>query len=148
LNQSALQEQGLDQAEVEQAVAEELTRFPGVALAVSSQALGSGQFPDNPLHRAVMNNFHLKRSGDVYVVFEPQWFIADFGGLHVACTHGSPWRYDSYVPLIFAGVGVQSQVIYRPVQTVDVAATLAAYMNLQPPSGCSGEVLVEVLHAK
>lgn len=145
LNQSALLENGLDQAEVEQAVAEELTKFAGVALAVSSQALAIGDTPDTPIYRAVLNNFHLKRSGDVYLVFEPQWFIADFDGLHVACTHGSPWRYDTYVPLIFAGAKLEHQTIYRKVQTVDLAPTLSAYLGLQPPSGSAGTVLTEVL---
>lgn len=145
LNQEVIREKGLDQAEVEQAVAEELTKFEGVALAVSSKALAKGETPDTPVHRAVVNNFHLKRSGDVYVVFEPQWFIADFDGLHVACTHGSPWRYDTYVPMIFAGADLESETIYREVSTVDLAATLSAYLGLQPPSGSVGAVLTEVL---
>ena len=145
LNQDLLSEKGLDKAEVEQAVAEELTKFPGVALAVSSQALARGETADSPVFQAVLNNYHLKRSGDVYVVFEPQWFIADFDGLHVACTHGSPWRYDTYVPVIFAGAGLEPQTIHRHVSTVDVASTLCAYLGLQPTSGSSGTVLEEVL---
>ena len=145
LNQDVLRVKHLDQAEVEQAVAEELTKFEGVALAVSSRALARGETPDTPVYRAVLNNFHPKRSGDVYVVFEPQWFIADFDGLHVACTHGSPWRYDTFVPMIFAGADLEPQTIHREVSTVDLAATLSAYLGLQPPSGCVGTVLTEVL---
>lgn len=145
LNQKVIREENLDQAEVEQAVAQELTNFEGVALAVSSRALARGETPDTPVHRAVVNNFHLKRSGDVYVVFEPQWFIADFDGLHVACTHGSPWRYDTFVPLIFAGADLEPQTIYREVSTVDLVSTLSAYLGLQAPSGSVGTVLEEVL---
>lgn len=145
LNQDMLRKQGLNKAEVEQAVAEELTNFAGVALAVSSQALARGETPDTPVHRAVVNNYHLKRSGDVYVVFEPQCFIADFDGLHVACTHGSPWRYDTFVPMIFAGADIEAQTIHRHVSTVDLASTLCAYLGLQPPSGSAGTVLEEVL---
>lgn len=145
LNEEVIRARHLDQAEVEQAVAEELTKFEGVALAVSSKALARGETPNTPVYRAVLNNFHLKRSGDVYVVFEPQWFIADFDGLHVACTHGSPWPYDTYVPMIFAGADLEPKTIYRAVSTVDVAATLSAYLGLQAPSGSVGAVLAEVL---
>ncbi len=145
LNQDVIRAKHLNQAEVEQAVAEELTNFEGVALAISSHALARGETPDTPVYRAVLNNFHPKRSGDVYVVFEPQWFIADFDGLHVACTHGSPWRYDTYVPMIFAGADLESETIYRQVSTVDLASTLCAYLGLQAPSGCVGAVLTEVL---
>ncbi|MGB0415243.1 MAG: alkaline phosphatase family protein [Coraliomargarita sp.] len=144
LDKEMIAELGLELAEVERAVADELLKFEGIALAVSSQDLMRGRVPDTRLHRAVLNNFHLKRSGEVYIVFEPQWFIADFDGLHVACTHGSPWKYDTYVPLIFAGHGLKPQTVYRPVQTVDLAATLSAYLGMQPPSGCAGTVLREV----
>lgn len=145
LNIEAIRSRQLDQVAVEHAVAAELTKLDGVALAISSQALAQGATPETPIHQAVINNFHLKRSGDVYVVFEPQCFIADFDGLHVAATHGSPWPYDTYVPVIFAGAGLQHQTIYRKVQTVDLAPTLCAYLGLQPPSGSVGRVLSEVL---
>ncbi len=34
-------------------------------------------------------------------------------------THGSPWRYDSYVPLVFAGAGFTAMTVDRWVNTVD-----------------------------
>lgn len=145
LNQDVISDLGLDQGVVEQAVAEELTKFEGVAFGISSQALASGETPNTAIHQAVLNNFHQKRSGDVYVVFEPHWFIADFDGLHVACTHGSPWRYDTFVPIIFAGAGLEPQQIYRAVKTIDIAPTLSAYLGMQAPSGSAGKVLSEVL---
>ena len=84
-------------------------------------------------------------SGDVYVVFEPNWFINDFDGLTVASTHGSPWRYDSYVPVIFVGPGIRPQQVPRRIETIDVARTLAAYVGIKPPSGASGVILAEVM---
>jgi len=81
----------------------------------------------------------------VFIVFEPNWFINDFDGLTVASTHGSPWNYDTYVPVVFAGAGLEAQTVDRKVLTVDVATTLAAYMGTKPPSGATGTVLEEVL---
>jgi predicted AlkP superfamily pyrophosphatase or phosphodiesterase len=134
----------IDQEGLEAAVIEELSKFRGVSLAVSSSALRRGNLPDTELYRAVLHNFNPKRSGDVYVVFEPNWFINDFDGLVVASTHGSPWNYDTHVPIVFAGVGLQPRTIDRKVLTVDVAATLSAYMGIKQPSGASGIPLVEV----
>ena len=145
LNREIMQANRLDPVEVERAVAVELNKFPGVALAVSSSALQQAALPDMRLYRAVLRNFHPKRSGDIFVVFEPGWFINDFDGLVVASTHGSPWRYDTYVPIVFAGHGVPAQRIHRRVQTVDVAPTIAAYLGLKPPSGAVGTPLVDVL---
>ena len=130
---------------VEQAVAEELMKFEGVALAVSSTALMQGRVAETPLTRRILNSHNPRRSGDVFVVFEPNCFIQDFDGLTVAATHGSPWRYDTYVPIIFAGMNVKPQRVYRSVHTVDVAATLAAVVGTKPPSGASGEILQEIV---
>ena len=135
----------IDQDALEAAVVEELLKFQGVSLAVSSSALRRGNLPDTDLYRSVVNNFNAKRSGEVFIVFEPNWFINDMEGLTVASTHGSPWRYDTYVPIVFAGAGLKAQTVDRRVQTVDVAVTLSAYMDIKPPSGSAGIPLTEVL---
>jgi hypothetical protein len=92
----------------------------------------------------VLRNFSPNRSGDIYVVFEPNRFINDFDGLTVAATHGSPWRYDTHVPLVFAGAGIPAQRIARSVETVDLARTLSVLLHTKPPSGSVGVPLHEV----
>ena len=145
LNRDLIRDKGLDQAVVENAVAEELRKFKGVAEAVSSTALRSASLPDTILMRSILHNFHPKRSGDIYLVFEPDVFINDFDGLIVASTHGSPWRYDTYVPVIFAGAGLPAMKVSRAVTPYDIAATLANYLGTKPPSGAIGTPLAEVL---
>ena len=148
LNRELIAEKGLSLGEVEEAVAAELVKFEGVALAVSSTAMSQGRLPDTPLLRSVLNNYNPRRSGEIYVVFAPNWFINDFDGLEVACTHGSPWRYDTFVPVIFAGAGIGPRKVYREIHTVDVAPTLSAATGAKPPSGTRGKVLVEVLEGR
>ncbi|MGI9199996.1 MAG: alkaline phosphatase family protein [Woeseiaceae bacterium] len=138
-------DQTIDQRLLEDAVVAELSNFEGVSLAISSSALQRGNLPDTQLISTVINNFNAKRSGEVFIVFEPNWFINDFDGLTVASTHGSPWNYDTYVPIVFAGHGLIPGVINRHVQTVDVAVTLSAYLGIKFPSGAAGNPLVEVL---
>jgi predicted AlkP superfamily pyrophosphatase or phosphodiesterase len=148
LNRDEIEARGLEQGEVEAAVAEELMKLPGVALAVSSVALREGRVPEMPILEAVRYNFNPRRSGDVFVVFEPGHFINDFDGLTVATTHGSPWRYDTFVPIAFGGWGVPSASVHRPVRTVDVAPTLSSLLRIKPPSGAVGEPLVEVVEGR
>jgi len=145
LNRQLIQEQGLDEAEVEMAVAREMMKFEGVSLALSSTALMNGQVADTDINRLILNSHNPRRSGDVFVVFEPNWFINDFDGLTVAATHGSPWRYDTYVPVIFAGAGLKPQRVYREIATVDIASTLSEFTGTNRPSGARGQVLPEVL---
>ncbi len=145
LNRDVIRSREFDQAAVEVAVAEELMKFEGVSLALSTTALMNGRVADTDLNRLILNSHNPRRSGDIFVVFEPNWFINDFDGLIVATTHGSPWRYDTFVPIIFAGAGLKSQRVFRKVQTVDVAPTLSAFIGTNRPSGASGQILQEVV---
>ncbi|AZV77682.1 alkaline phosphatase family protein [Parasedimentitalea marina] len=144
LNQDLIAELGLDAGVVETAVAQELQKLPGIAYAVSSSALRSGQIADTSISQSVLRNFHPDRSGDIYVVFEPHWFIGDLDGLSVAAAHGSPWSYDTHVPLIFAGPGIKAQTVIRRVETVDIAPTITTYLGTKLPSGATGGPLPEV----
>jgi len=145
LNYEQVREKGLDQATVERAVASELMKFDGVAYAVSSTALRTNRLPDNLMTRSILHNFHPKRSGDIYLVFEPNVFINDFDGLTVASTHGSIWRYDTFVPVIFAGSDLHAVKVNRLVTPYDIAPTLAACLKIKTPSGAFGMPLQEVL---
>ena len=144
LNRELIAKMGLEQADVENAVAAELMKFRGISMAVSSSALASNRLPDTLLMRSVLNNYNHKRSGDIYLVFEPNVFINDMDGLEVAATHGSPWRYDTHVPIFFAGKGIKSGKVHRAVTPYDIAPTLAALLGLKPPSASIGEPLREV----
>ena len=121
------------------------SRLVHSALAVSSSALREGRIPEFPVIQAVLRNFSPTRCGDIFIVFDPNRFINDFDGLTVASTHGSPWRYDTYVLLVFLGAGIPVQRVARSVQTVDVAPTLSLLIGAKPPSGSVGEPLTEVL---
>ena len=145
LNHKLINKKGLDQEALEKTLVNELLKFDGIAYAVSSAALRTNDLPDNEMMRSIKRNYHPKRSGDIYVVFEPNVFINDFDGLTVASTHGSPWRYDTYVPVIFAGAGLSAATVNRAVTPYDIAPTIAAYLKIKPPSGTIGTPLLEVL---
>ena len=145
LNYDAIRDKRLNQAEVEHAVAAELTKFEGIALAISSTELRQSNLPSTPLIEAILRNHNPQRSGDIYVVFKPHSFLRAEEGEPMALTHGSPWRYDSYVPVVFAGGGLSGRRVYREIQAIDVAPTLAAVIGVKPPSGARGAPLIEVL---
>lgn len=145
LDGAQIAERGLDEAEVQRAIAQELRHLPGIAYAIPSADLASGAVPRGKIQDSVLANYHADRSGDIYIVFDPHWFVADFDGLHVASAHGSPWTYDTHVPILIAGRGVSRGRIARRVETVDVAPTIAAYIGTKPPSGAIGVPLVEIL---
>jgi predicted AlkP superfamily pyrophosphatase or phosphodiesterase len=147
LNYDVIRDKRLNPAQVEHDVAVELMKLDGIALAISSTALRENNLPSTPLIDTVLRNYNPERSGDIFVVFEPHSFLKEAEGLPAAVTHGSPWRYDTYVPVVFAGGSLTGRRIYREIHTIDVAPTLAAVVGVKPPSGARGAPLIEVLQS-
>lgn len=145
LNHDAIKKNNLDLAEVQLAVSEEILKFEGVSLAVSSTMLNKGLVPDTSEMNFVLNNHNPERSGDIYIVFKAHLFVNDFDGLSVASAHGSPWSYDTYVPIIFAGHNFKAQTVNKTVHTIDIAPTLAKIIGSKSPSGSEGDILTEVI---
>ncbi len=148
LNEQLISDKGLKKVDVARSLARELQRMPAIAYAISSEDLASSAIARTTVSDAVLANFHASRSGDIYVVFEPHWFVGDFDGLHVASHHGSPWTYDTHVPMIFSRPGMTASRISTRVETVDLAPTVAAYLRIKAPSGARGTVLDEVLQSQ
>jgi hypothetical protein len=94
--------------------------------------------------RKVQGAFHPKLSGNVLIVQDQFWYLYP-NAEEFAAMHGSPYAYDTYVPIMLAGPGIPSQVVSRPVAPEDIAITIATYMATKPPSGSLGEVLYEAL---
>jgi len=132
----------LDRKKVERSIASGLTDIKGIALAVPRSGLSPLQATS--VLEQIRRNFHVSRSGDIYIVQEPYWFMFDKGP--VAAMHGSPWRYDTHVPIIFLGPGIRSQTIHHLVHPVDVAPTMAALLGMTPPSSAQGTPLEEVFN--
>jgi hypothetical protein len=85
------------------------------------------------------------RSGQVFYVPHEGDFLVDKDPLY-QFMHGSPWPYDTSIPLLFHGgrfvkAGAQS---VNAVQQ-DVAPTLAALLGVAPPATTTGRVLREAL---
>jgi predicted AlkP superfamily pyrophosphatase or phosphodiesterase len=142
LDASALARKGLKPKAVASAIASELAKRPGIGGAISSrdEAVGAGK----GVEAAVRHNYHPTRSGDIYIFQKPYWFMFDRGA--VAAMHGSPWKYDSHVPIIFSGMNIKAARVDRLVHPVDVAPTLSAALGISPPAAAMGDVLPEVLN--
>ncbi len=151
LNLETISSAGLDPAEVERFVAAELIKIPGIAYAMTRSDLLAGRITESPVQNQIRRSFHPTRSGNIHMVPEQYWFLhsteeAEKMGIgSIAAIHGSPWAYDTFVPIFFAGHSVPAQIIGRRVAPTDIAATLAAYIGIKPPSGSVGVVLTEVL---
>src|SRR5262249_33781384 len=99
--------------------------------------LSTGAVPATDIGRLVTRGFHPKVSGDVLMVAEPGFWADE----PVATTHGTPYQYDTLVPLLLAGPGIAHGVRSERVSVADIAPTLSVLLGIAPPSGSDGAVL-------
>jgi len=136
-NRGTLQEMGLASSQVEKALADWLSRQPGVQAAFTrSQLEGKGKL-DDQLVESVRLSFHPELSGEVKVLLKPYYlFTVDLKKSPAgATTHGSPHPYDTHVPLIAFGPGVRPGTYTERVTPQALAAILARALELPLPSG-------------
>jgi hypothetical protein len=134
----------LNLEEVEHFVAGEMMKVDGIAYAMTRSDLLNGRITESPIQNQIRRSFNPGRSGNIHMVPEHYWFLHSseetekMGIEKIAAIHGAPWEYDTYVPIFFAGNGVPAQTIHRLVGPHDIAATIAAYLEIKPPSGSVG----------
>lgn len=59
--------------------------------------------------------------------------------------HGTGGPDDVEVPIAFMGPGIRAVAVTRPVRTVDIGPTLAAYLGIRPTEAVDGRPLPEVV---
>jgi hypothetical protein len=89
------------------------------------------------------NSFHAKRSGDLMLAYRPG-YVEDFEKGR-GISYGSLYNYDVSVPLCFYGPQFRAGSHEAPVESVDVAPTLARACGVEAPSSSTGRVLTEAL---
>ena len=150
LNRAALKRDGIDLDECERVVGELSMRMPGVARYFTRAQLENNLISAaDPIARRVLRGFYPQRSGDVIVVFEPYNILFDLPDdptdpLSTA-THGSPYSYDTHVPLIIMGRDFAGGRYFQAATPADIAPTLAGLLGVQAPSCSGGRVLSEAL---
>jgi len=98
-----------------------------------------------PLERRVRNSFFESRSGDLVIVLKP--FLLS-GTYSTGTSHGSPYPYDTHVPVMLAGNAIRPGVYDATASPADIAPTLAVALGIELPSQHTGRVLQEaLLHA-
>ncbi len=146
LNDTAIRQaiatgKAVSRAQIEEAASRAVTALPGVYACYTRSQIMEGRYPQNEITRRVVNGFYPKVSGDVVVVTEPQYFTDPGTPGPYVTTHGSPYAYDTHVPILIAGPGIRAGVWTDPVSPADIAPTLCALLGVELPSACDGIIL-------
>ena len=145
LNEKLATEKNLDFGTVQEVAGQAAMSVAGIAGYFTRSNLLEGRVPATPVARAMQLAFHPERAGDVLLVPRSFSFWGKYGERNEGSTHGSPYRYDSHVPLAFWGAGIKPGTYHEAVDMADVAPTLATLLEIGPPAAADGMALAEVL---
>ncbi len=122
LNQELIQTRKLDPAEVERVAAQAASQQDHIARVYTRHQLLNGNVQRDGIGRAFSLGFFGPRSGDLFILQEP-YFLFETSGT----SHGTPYDYDSHVPVIFMGPRIEPTQYFERVTVNQIAPTLAAY---------------------
>jgi arylsulfatase A-like enzyme len=140
LNREGAPGKSVDRAELERVAADALRAQPHVFRVYTRTQLSSGALPADLVGMRVRNSFNEVRSGDVFAVPDPYWMAIGSG-----TNHGSPFGYDTHVPVIFYGSQIRAGSYHFNIAINDIAPTLATLLGIETPSGSTGRTLHEIL---
>ncbi|MBO9636256.1 MAG: alkaline phosphatase family protein [Chitinophagaceae bacterium] len=139
LNHGLIDSMKLDEKAVKKLIVDYLSHQNGVSRAFALDDLNT--IPLNETIRTRINNgYYPRRCGDIQFVLQPAYFDGGATGT----THGLWNPYDSHIPLVFYGWGIKTGKTNRETYMTDIAATIAAMLRIQMPSGCVGHAITEV----
>ncbi len=139
LNEEAIQRSGAKLADVEAALADELKKLPYIEdVFTRSELMQTGADNERPFLENFRRSFHPERSPNLALRLKPYYLLTSRAQ---GTSHGSPYRYDTHVPLVFYGKRIQHETVTDFVRTVDIAPTLAGWLGIEPPADVDGKVL-------
>lgn len=140
LSREKLKELELSKEEVSDALVELIIDYQGIHKVVSANTLQRTEFRQGILSR-IQNGYNQKLSGDVLCVPDP----AVISYSHTGSSHGSGYAYDTHVPIIFFGKGIQTGVSREHVDIIDIAPTISSMLKISFPNGSNGRVIERAL---
>ncbi|MBS1952808.1 MAG: alkaline phosphatase family protein [Cyanobacteria bacterium SZAS-4] len=142
LNLNAIDRQKYRQPDVEALSAKMAHSIAGVGEVYTAAQFFTNQLPSGPLMDAVRKSYYWGRSGELFVMPRPgHIFISESTGTAT----GSPYNYDTQVPLIMSGSNVQNGRFGQSSSPADIAPTITTILGIEQPSLCEGRVLTEAL---
>jgi predicted AlkP superfamily pyrophosphatase or phosphodiesterase len=140
-DESVIERRKVSTGEVERVACQAVAKVPGIAACFTRSQLISGVLPPTMIARSVANGFYAQRNGNIVVVPQPFHFF----GEGLGTTHGTPYSYDTHVPVILYGAGIRPGIYYGASSPADIAPTLAALLKIELPSNSTGRILSEAL---
>jgi arylsulfatase A-like enzyme len=141
LNREVISRHRMDVDAIADALAAWFPSQPGIARAYAGHKLAGPMSPEDEIDRCVYRSYAAARAGDVYLLQKPNYLAS---GLltRLNASHGTPYEYDTHVPLLFVGPGKGDGKVREPVTPAAIAAVFADFLGVPRPSMAQAPVPV------
>lgn len=140
LNRAKIIQQNLSLEAVQETIVTEIINYPNIYKAYTAKNMISTDYIEG-IEALLQKGYNQKISGDVLFEFDPSYISYNTTG----STHGSALNYDTHVPLIFFGKGINHGETFRRTEITDIAPTISALLGIAFPNACIGNPLEFVL---
>ena len=137
---TVLADESIDAEALQKDIKHFALQFTGISKVYTRAQMEQGSY-ETGVASLVQKGFDQERSGDVFFILDPGYLT----GGPTGSSHGTPYSYDTHVPLLFYGNGIKQGHTYNQTVITDVAPTIAALLGIQDPNGTTGTVISEVL---
>ncbi|MCX6134473.1 MAG: alkaline phosphatase family protein [Ignavibacteriales bacterium] len=135
LNYAAASMAGVDSVALERRVKEGLLRIDGIAGVYFRREILHPASRNKPFVGYYQKGYYPPRGRDFLILPRKNYL---FTTSTTGTTHGTPYSYDTHVPMLFLGKGMKPARITNPAQTVDIAPTIARLMGIPFPKTVDG----------
>jgi predicted AlkP superfamily pyrophosphatase or phosphodiesterase len=141
LNHKVLDSAKISKEDVTSWIIERLQYEPGIARVFGLDDLNRIPLPAR-IKEMISNGYYPRRNGDIQVILLPNYIDT---WSTTGTTHGLWNPYDAHIPLLWYGWGIRQGRSNQEFHMTDIAATLAALLRIQEPSGSIGRPITELI---
>ena len=134
LDYSEAESKNIPDTELRKVLADEMKKIYFIAETYTSDEL-KGKDNGKEYFQKYKRSFMLGRSDDVIIL--PQKYYSINHGKY-GINHGTPYDYDSHIPIIFYGAGIKPGKIEKRIVTVDIAPTVADLLGVKYDNDVDG----------
>jgi hypothetical protein len=131
---------GADWTAVQQTAAEAVRTMPHIARVYTNAEFEKPNPNADAIEAAMRRSYYHDRSPDLMILAE-EYYTFD----PAQATHGTPYEYDTHVPIVFFGAGVKPGHYATSVAPNDIAPTVSDIIGVAAPSGSAGHAIREIL---
>lgn len=140
LNRRVAEKCKAEWVQVQETAAEAARKFPHIARVYTDAEFQKAPGPnEDEIEKAMRRSYYHGRSPDLMILADEYYNFDSTNAVH-----GTPYEYDTHVPILFFGVGVRPGRYAQAVAPNDIAPTLSDIIGVAAPRNGVGHSIREI----